>query len=93
MMFWKEKEWQLATLVMVIFVIVAAYSIRVAYVQDAQRRRGTSDCYETPSAVDVSRTLTPAIHAYGGLYTCGLYSRTALPDVIRCYELKEGCSE
>lgn len=54
------------------------------------------NCYESPSSADIGRTLLPVIRGpdhHGGLYTCGLYSRPALPDVIRCYELNRGCSE
>lgn len=50
------------------------------------------DCYETPSDVDV-RASTQPVHAYGGLYVCGIYDRSALPSVIRCYELNKGCSK
>lgn len=82
---------------LVVVGVCAAILAAVFFASRAGDERGRApNCYETPSAADVGRTLelVPGPNTNGGraIYACSLYSRPAMPDVIRCYELNRGCS-
>lgn len=90
-----KKGWvQVAAIGVAGFVVIVAFVEGVLMYVRSHGVEAKPNCYET--TVDISRTLTPIIQGprtHSGLYACGMYSRPALPDVIRCYELKEGCAE
>lgn len=84
-------------------IVVGCVAVFVGFVVWAEGKRADKEklldpsCYETHPDVDVRRTLLSVVqgpnNGRSGLYACGLYSRPALPDVIRCYELSRGCSK
>ena len=74
--------------------IVLVFAFVVAVVSMMINLRGLPAdprCYEQPSKA-LGLKGTSLINS-SAIYVCGLRSRAAMPDVIQCYELKQGCSE
>lgn len=75
-----------------LLVLAAAVLALLGFVVYETSDRGDPNCYESPASVDVGRVMT-LLPGPDRIYVCGLRSRSALPDVIQCYELNKGCSK
>lgn len=74
--------------------VCAALFAAVFFASRVGDERGRADdCVESPPQALDLRGVTVHGDRFHGHTVCGLYSRPAMPDAIRCYELNRGCSK
>lgn len=86
------------TLLLAAFVAAVVLSVIVAFAEFMDRRFKTRqsehpNCVEQPSiTLPLKNVSVVPDHGYR-LRICGLRERAALPSVVQCYEMKDGCTE
>jgi hypothetical protein len=81
-------------LIHILLVCLAAFIVIVSIVEVRRNHVvAQPNCVEQPSVSLPLKNMTVHGNRHFGHTVCGIRSRSALPDVIQCYEMQDGCTE